>query len=381
MTQPRNAPPAGADADRAAFLRDLRALRDGAGLQTSDLAARAHYPEDTLKTAEDGPALPSLPVLEAYVRGCGARPAEWEDRWRRLTQESELGSALPTRSPTPNRLPTRIGGSGPVGLSAAEQAALGPGLARVAAGLGPTTTAADTGSWFTRPDTAATESAAGPSAAAPSGAGPSAAGPSAAGPSASPGAPAGASPPATESGAAWRTPDRGTAWPSAESGTAWPTAESGTAWPTAESGTAWPTAEHGPARPAAESGMAWPTAERGTTWARAERETVRPATERRTAWPSAESGTAWPAAERGPARPTAAGGAAWPAAEHGPAPSGASAGHGREPRSAAPPDASELPAPSQPGRHRPRRRVMAGTMVLLAALLVVAVLLWLALAS
>jgi len=353
MTHPRNAPPAGADADRAAFLHDLRALRDGAGLRTSDLAARAHYPEDTLKTAEDGPALPSLPVLEAYVRGCGARPAEWEDRWRRLTQESELGSALPTRSPTPNRLPARAGGSGPAGLSAAEQAALGPGLARVAAGLGPTTVAADTGSWFTRPDTAATESATGPSGA----------GPSATGPSTSPGAPAGASPPATESGAAWRTPDRGTAWPSAESGTAWQTAEHGTARPTAESGTAWQTAEHG---------TAWPAAEHGT---------ARPAIERRTAWRSAESGTAWPAAERGPARPTAAGGAAWSAAEHGPAPSGASAGHGREPRSAAPPEASELPAPSRRGRHRPGRRVMAGTMVLLAVLLVAAALLWLALAS
>ena len=107
MTHPRNAPPAGADAERAAFLRDLRALRDQAGLQTRDLAARAHYPEDTLKTAEDGPALPSLPVLEAYVRGCGARPSDWEDRWRRLTlsEEAELGSALPTRAPTGNRLP------------------------------------------------------------------------------------------------------------------------------------------------------------------------------------------------------------------------------------------------------------------------------------
>ena len=170
MTQPRNAPPAGADADRAAFLRDLRALRDGAGLQTRDLAARAHYPEDTLRTADDGPALPSLPVLEAYVRGCGARPADWEDRWRRVYawRKPSWDWRCPPGRPTPNRLPTRIAGAGPVGLSAAEQAALAPGLARVAAGLGPTTAAADTGSWFARPDTAATESAAGPSAAAPS---------------------------------------------------------------------------------------------------------------------------------------------------------------------------------------------------------------------
>jgi len=162
MMHPRNAPPAGADAERAAFLRDLRALRDQAGLQTRDLAARAHYPEDTLQTAEDGPALPSLPVLEAYVRGCGARPSDWEDRWRRLTlsEEGELGSALPTRAPTANRPPTRGASPGPAGLSAAEQAALTPGLARVAAGLGPTTVATDARSWFARPDMAASGSAA-----------------------------------------------------------------------------------------------------------------------------------------------------------------------------------------------------------------------------
>ena len=55
MTYPRNAQPApagsgGADAEKAAFLRDLRALRDHAGLGSRDLAARAHFPEDTLKT-------------------------------------------------------------------------------------------------------------------------------------------------------------------------------------------------------------------------------------------------------------------------------------------------------------------------------------------
>ena len=154
MTHPRNAQPAGADAEKAAFLRDLRALRDQAGLQTSDLAARAHYPEDTLRAAEDGPALPSLPVLEAYVRGCGAHPSDWEERWRRvaLMPAEELESPLPTRAPTANRLPTRAPSAGAVGLSAAEKAALAPGLARVAAGLGPTTVAADAGSWFTRPE-------------------------------------------------------------------------------------------------------------------------------------------------------------------------------------------------------------------------------------
>ena len=280
MTHPRNAPPAGADAERAAFLRDLRALRDQAGLQTRDLAALAHYPEDTLKTAEDGPALPSLPVLEAYVRGCGARPSDWEDRWRRLTlsEEAELGSALPTRAPTANRLPTRGASAGPVGLSAAEQAALAPGLARVAAGLGPTTVAADAGSWFARPDTAASGSAAGPSASAPSGA-------SAPYAPSGPSAPSGAGQAVPEGGAAGHRPDPGSARPAADSGTAWPAADSGTAWPAADSGTAWP---------AADSGTAWP-AEQDRSWPSA--------TDSSTAWPATDNGTAWPAAERGTARP------------------------------------------------------------------------------
>jgi Helix-turn-helix domain len=145
MTHPRNAPPAGvsragADAERATFLRDLRALRDRAGLGARDLAARAHFPEDTLTTAEAGPALPSLPVLQAYVRGCGAGEAEWEDRWRRLNSDSESGgSALPTRAPSAARPATRMvpfpestGSPSPT-----EQEAIGFGLARVARGLAP----------------------------------------------------------------------------------------------------------------------------------------------------------------------------------------------------------------------------------------------------
>jgi Helix-turn-helix domain len=146
MTHPRNAPPAGvsgagANAEKAAFLRDLRALRDHAGLGARDLAARAHFPEDTLTTAEAGPALPSLPVLQAYVRGCGAGEAEWEDRWRRLNQDaaSDGSNALPTRAPAAARPPSRLmpfpESTG--GQSATEQEAIGFGLARVVRGLAP----------------------------------------------------------------------------------------------------------------------------------------------------------------------------------------------------------------------------------------------------
>jgi len=84
------------DDDPARFLRELRQLRDGAGLEHVQLAARAHYPCDAILAAEAGPALPDLPVLSAYVRGCGGTVTEWEERWRKLTRSPAL-TLLPTR--------------------------------------------------------------------------------------------------------------------------------------------------------------------------------------------------------------------------------------------------------------------------------------------
>ena len=68
------------------FLSDMRALRAQASLGQGELAARAHYPRDVIAAAES--ALPELPVLAAYVRGCGGTGddmVEWEDRWRSVT--------------------------------------------------------------------------------------------------------------------------------------------------------------------------------------------------------------------------------------------------------------------------------------------------------
>jgi Helix-turn-helix domain len=81
----------------AQFLRELRLLRDGAGLGQTDLAVRAHYPRDAIRAAEAGPGLPDLPVLSAYVRGCGGAVTEWEERWRALTSSPAL-PLLPTRT-------------------------------------------------------------------------------------------------------------------------------------------------------------------------------------------------------------------------------------------------------------------------------------------
>ena len=84
------------DDDPARFLCELRQLRNGAGLEHVQLAARAHYPCDAILAAEAGPALPDLPVLSAYVRGCGGTVTEWEERWRTLTRSPAL-TLLPTR--------------------------------------------------------------------------------------------------------------------------------------------------------------------------------------------------------------------------------------------------------------------------------------------
>ena len=92
--------------DAARFLRELRQLRDGAGLGHAELAARAHFPYDSIRAAEVGPALPDLPVLSAYVRGCGGTTEEWEERWRSLTRSPSLPvSASRQRGPARTRRP------------------------------------------------------------------------------------------------------------------------------------------------------------------------------------------------------------------------------------------------------------------------------------
>jgi hypothetical protein len=88
---------AGSGDDQARFLADLRALRDSAVIGYDELAARAHYPSDVLKEAENGPSLPGLPILSAYVRACEGDVLDWEERWRRLNPEVPDDPDLPVR--------------------------------------------------------------------------------------------------------------------------------------------------------------------------------------------------------------------------------------------------------------------------------------------
>jgi hypothetical protein len=88
---------AGPGDDQARFLADLRALRDSAAIGYDEMAARVHYPSDVLKEAENGPALPGLPILSAYVRACEGDILDWEERWRRLNPEVADDPGLPVR--------------------------------------------------------------------------------------------------------------------------------------------------------------------------------------------------------------------------------------------------------------------------------------------
>jgi hypothetical protein len=90
---------AGPGDDQARFLADLRSLRDTAAIGYDELAARAHFPSDILKEAENGSVLPGLPILTAYVRACEGDVIEWEERWRRLASEIPEDPDLPVRPP------------------------------------------------------------------------------------------------------------------------------------------------------------------------------------------------------------------------------------------------------------------------------------------
>ena len=112
--------PAGQGDNNATFLAEFRALRDHAGLDHAELAARAHYPSEVLQQAEAGPSLPGLPVLAAYVRACDGDVTDWEERWRRLTDDN-IARLTPEAEQADGGLPVRPAGASPVRAASSSQ--------------------------------------------------------------------------------------------------------------------------------------------------------------------------------------------------------------------------------------------------------------------
>ncbi|MEV0219995.1 hypothetical protein [Streptomyces sp. NPDC050704] len=67
-------------------LRELRKAAGGPSYRT--MAAAAGFSATTLSDAAAGRRLPSLPVVQGYVRACGGDPAEWEPRWKEADAEA-----------------------------------------------------------------------------------------------------------------------------------------------------------------------------------------------------------------------------------------------------------------------------------------------------
>ena len=86
--------------DLEAFLCDLRALRAREGLSIAELAARTHFSLETIAAAADGPVRPALPVLEAYVRGCGDSLEARQDRWQALAPATGSAETMRQRAIT-----------------------------------------------------------------------------------------------------------------------------------------------------------------------------------------------------------------------------------------------------------------------------------------
>lgn len=95
------------------FAHDLRELRRKADVASyRELARRAHYSASALSTAANGRSLPTLAVVEAYVRACGGDEAEWRKRWEELNTLLQAPAPQdpdpapePPAPPAPRRFP------------------------------------------------------------------------------------------------------------------------------------------------------------------------------------------------------------------------------------------------------------------------------------
>ncbi len=75
------------------FAHELRELRRNAGSPSYRAMAKiAGFASTSLSQAAAGERLPSLAVVQGYVRACGGDPDEWEPRWR--DAEAEVAGAV-----------------------------------------------------------------------------------------------------------------------------------------------------------------------------------------------------------------------------------------------------------------------------------------------
>lgn len=71
------------------FAHELRELRRTAGGPSyRRMAEAAGFSAATLSEAARGERLPSLAVVQGYVRACGGDPGEWEPRWKDAETET-----------------------------------------------------------------------------------------------------------------------------------------------------------------------------------------------------------------------------------------------------------------------------------------------------
>ncbi|MFI8069476.1 hypothetical protein ACIF85_11930 [Streptomyces sp. NPDC086033] len=79
----------------ACELRELRRAAGGPSYRT--MAEAAGFSATTLSQAAAGERLPSLAVVEGYVRACGGDPGEWAPRWKEA--EARLAGSPPEEEP------------------------------------------------------------------------------------------------------------------------------------------------------------------------------------------------------------------------------------------------------------------------------------------
>ncbi|WP_149827667.1 hypothetical protein [Streptomyces tailanensis] len=83
---------------------DLRELRKAAGSPSyRTMVKTAGFSATTLSQAAAGDRLPSLAVLQGYVRACGGDPGEWEARWKDAETETLGATREDEDAPPPYR--------------------------------------------------------------------------------------------------------------------------------------------------------------------------------------------------------------------------------------------------------------------------------------